>query len=241
MAQQTLCRYLYYRSKRRRTVPVLRQIKLTFDENSAKEEASDEVPKEHLFTGPCHEEQSQKNAKRDHTYRLSNSTEDSTMELHASQRPLGIPSEKVSGGYDGFEGGRSHHHVAGNEFLPLQYDPIIRQCSKGVHVDRKYGITHITKPTGNTKPLKSFTSPGLLSFKPADPPDTISESRPPKDSITPARTFEPALTRRFSSLRCGVGGCTYRLKEHVLIPVCMFRDSSSHHRHSDFCRLQSTF
>jgi len=46
--------------------------------------------------------------------------------------------------------------------------------------------TYIINPTGNTAPPRSFTKPGLDSFRLVAPPETMDDSKFPKDNITPA-------------------------------------------------------
>ncbi len=83
----------------------------------------------------------------------------------------------------------TNHHVTRQKFLPLQYNPVGQRTWRYTPCrDRGVGGgTYITKPTGKTNPPIILTSPGFAELIPAEPPEMISESKPPKESIAPAR------------------------------------------------------
>jgi hypothetical protein len=72
--------------------------------------------------------------------------------------------------------------------------------------------TDITSPTGKTNPPSIFTKPGLVPFRPGEPPDMISESRPPNESMTPARTCITGPSKSATHVHQCIEPCLTALK-----------------------------
>lgn len=112
-----------------------------------------------------------------------------TGRLHNGTAPLITAIGKICpviSPYFGCDGGQSsYHHIASQQFLALQHDPV-RKLTWNRAVTAKQ--TYITKPTGNTKPPNTLTIPGFEAVRPGAPPDMISDNKPPNESKAPATT-----------------------------------------------------
>jgi hypothetical protein len=77
------------------------------------------------------------------------------------------------------------HHVTGEQLLTLEHDPI--DCVSLLFPNcNEVCMTHITRPTGKTKPANILTRPGFEDVRDGEPPAMTSLRRPPKDKNTPA-------------------------------------------------------
>ena len=78
--------------------------------------------------------------------------------------------------------------------------------------------------------------PGLLAVSPAEPPPTISDSSPPKDSITPAVNCGGGVSERACAQR-GEDDA-YGLEEDDVGAHAVLGDTVLDHRRSDLSGLQ---
>lgn len=153
----------------------------------------------------------------------------------------------------------AHHHVACQQLLTLEDDPDAQNVSMdGRHMSRPYvrrskggeakletiahgregKHTYMIRPTGNTAPPRNLTRPGFDSLSPGDPPDTISERRPPNESITPAATYAIRWLS-ISRLRRGRSHSgTHRLEENEVGSCPLFRHTTFDHSDRDLDWLE---
>lgn len=119
--------------------------------------------------------------------------------------------------------------------------------------EKRRAGTYMIRPTGKTAPPRNLTSPGFDALRPGEPPDTISERRPPNESITPAATYQCHCgSRPLRKLVGSLTGCTMhvtkqgtmktnRLEEYQICSRLMLGHSALDHRHRDLDGLEGAW
>ena len=85
------------------------------------------------------------------------------------------------------------------------------------------------RPTGKTAPPRNLTKPGFDSVRPGEPPDTISESSPPNESITPAATCAHRRYSQGNILQLSDNSRAHCFEENQVRARPMLRDAALDH------------